>query len=927
MNSRNSWLLAWVILQGISPSVCMSEEGRSITGHSDETSLNVKEQRVRVGIEKSLPSVVAVAVQEKAQGKKKSRQRFLGSGVIVTEDGLVLSQFHVTHMLDKTDLTRIRKSGENATVILRDGQECEAELLGADRTYDISLLRLVKPKRPFPFTSLIETVAPKIGDSVLKLGHASGYQSGRPPVVRLGRVLYAQPELFVADCLVSGGDSGGPYFDVDGRLAGIIHDGSIPRRMQEQRSSRVGTLASVVTNSLITSFLPSMLQKEVSTADGRQVFERLERADEVLARESWSQGTNVKETYREVVKAARASVVAVRDANEVVALGTIVEAEGLIVTKASVLPAEPRCELPDGQILAANVVGMEPTFDIAMLKVAVTNLQPAHWSDQLLSASGMFLAVPGLQELPLAIGVVSAPTRDVKGQFSTKVIPPAKEPATLPEVIGSAVQGRGYWVEFVEGQAAKAGIQPGDVLLTIAGRAVRGHQDLADCVEGHLAGDAVTVQLLRAGKPFDVTLRLRSESRPTFSVRTPVFPTVFEHDTPLIASECGGPVVDLTGNVVGINIARIDDHGCIGIPAGPIQRLLPDLKSGKYATNWIAYRKAIADRDAVMPAPATIQDIEPVTTTLDEIKEQLAHRRKLFKSLLVEYETVSEAHVDPRLLPAWQLHSVRDYQEFHRVGFSGAKQLWYSVQPRVRMFYAPLDQINPDPNSPESVSKSLKLSKQAALSEKTEGSVLHLFSCSPKEEVSQFLFDGSKCFHWEASRNRMTPAPNASWFRSPGDYLAGLGLRPIDPQPDVAMQKAQQQYSFPENFALYEKCRVVPHYQTVDGALCLVVEAVRHFDSNGKRVEQIDRLWLDSKLGMAPRKWEQRKDGVLSNVRANSTFEEFVPGCWLPWKSSWTICAPAWASPELRNQSAYSYHMTLRKAQVNNVSDDQFHAH
>ena len=73
----------------------------------------------------------------------------------------------------------------------------------------------------------------KAGDVVLKLGHPIGYRLGRAPVVRAGRVLYAQDDVFVSDCLLADGDSGGPFFDLDGRLVGIVRFGVFRGKLAE----------------------------------------------------------------------------------------------------------------------------------------------------------------------------------------------------------------------------------------------------------------------------------------------------------------------------------------------------------------------------------------------------------------------------------------------------------------------------------------------------------------------------------------------------------------------------------------------------------------------------------------------------------------------------------------------------------------------
>jgi S1-C subfamily serine protease len=65
-----------------------------------------------------------------------------------------------------------------------------------------------------------------------------------------------------------------------------------------------------------------------------------------------------------------------------VVLGTIIEANGWIATIASILPAQPRCRMPDARVVAAQVVGMDPAFDLALLKVPMAGLSAADWAEK-----------------------------------------------------------------------------------------------------------------------------------------------------------------------------------------------------------------------------------------------------------------------------------------------------------------------------------------------------------------------------------------------------------------------------------------------------------------------------------------------------------------------------------------------------------------
>src|SRR4051812_5482701 len=162
-------------------------------------------------------------VQDKARRAAEKVRRSVAaveraSGVIITPDGLILSQGHVSH-------GATRKPGDRVKVILHDGRECRAELLGAIATHDISLLKLLEPG-PHPFVPLDGNAKVEAGDWVLEFGHPFMYQAGRPALTRLGRVLSRTDDGFCTDCLMAPGDSGAPFFNLDGKLVGVIRDGN-----------------------------------------------------------------------------------------------------------------------------------------------------------------------------------------------------------------------------------------------------------------------------------------------------------------------------------------------------------------------------------------------------------------------------------------------------------------------------------------------------------------------------------------------------------------------------------------------------------------------------------------------------------------------------------------------------------------------------
>src|SRR5689334_20284634 len=104
-------------------------------------------------------------------------------------------------------------------------------------------------------------------------------------------------------------------------------------------------------------------------------------------RNSWWGSSNqhdsrdVRSAFRTVVADASQSTVRVVCDGKDTELGTVVGADGWIVTKYSELREPVAVRLPDKRQLPAQVVGQDPHYDLAMLKVNATDLKPADWSD------------------------------------------------------------------------------------------------------------------------------------------------------------------------------------------------------------------------------------------------------------------------------------------------------------------------------------------------------------------------------------------------------------------------------------------------------------------------------------------------------------------------------------------------------------------
>lgn len=132
-----------------------------------------------------------------------------GTGVIVSEDGLVLTAAHVA--------TGVKKK---VTVVLEDGTRLKAETLGLVADKDAAMIRILE-KGTYPFVEMDRADTTRLGDWVFSLGHSGGFDKERGSVVRLGRLVRIANATFQSDCMLIGGDSGGPLFDLSGKLVGI----------------------------------------------------------------------------------------------------------------------------------------------------------------------------------------------------------------------------------------------------------------------------------------------------------------------------------------------------------------------------------------------------------------------------------------------------------------------------------------------------------------------------------------------------------------------------------------------------------------------------------------------------------------------------------------------------------------------------------
>lgn len=151
------------------------------------------------------------------QRDEQTEEPGLGSGVIVSREGHVVTNYHVIEGLDDID--------DEITVTTNDGSTFEAELVGYEVGIDIAVLRIrTTEEREFPALAFGDSSAVRVGETVFAVGNpfglgetvTQGIISARPR-----RVKDTDYETFQTDTVINPGNSGGPLVNVRGEVIGI----------------------------------------------------------------------------------------------------------------------------------------------------------------------------------------------------------------------------------------------------------------------------------------------------------------------------------------------------------------------------------------------------------------------------------------------------------------------------------------------------------------------------------------------------------------------------------------------------------------------------------------------------------------------------------------------------------------------------------
>ena len=458
-----------------------------------------------------------------------------GSGVIVNPEGLIMTAGHVSGM-----------AGRDAKVILSDGRIVNAKSLGGVNPVDAGLIQITDPGE-YPFAEIDRKDTTEQGDWVVAYGHPLGYRQGRPPVMRLGEVIRDSDTVIQTDCVMISGDSGGPLFNLKGEVIGI--------------NSRISE------NAAQNFHVPTKIFLEYW---GKMVASQMCNHT-LLPKKEINQLS-----FLETVKPVLPTMVGIRHGAANAAFGIIVDSDGWIVTKANCIDPTKKvtcfvaAEKREGKIvfkaMEGKIVATDDNLDLALLKVEAKDLEVAQFDEEYPIEVGHWVLTPSVEKGLAGLGVISVPPLSIPKERAIAGIMLEERDGKL--YVGDVVQ---------DLPAAKAGLKKGDRIVKVNGAFVYTADQCTNEFKKFDIGNKVSMEIESEGKTRTVEVELTASvhHKPNemngMSKRRSGYEKVIQHDSVIRPEECGGPLVNLDGKVIGINIARA---GRVETYALPIKQAL-----------------------------------------------------------------------------------------------------------------------------------------------------------------------------------------------------------------------------------------------------------------------------------------------------------------------------------------------------------------
>lgn len=188
-------------------------------------SVSIRAQNVSKLYNKVIPSVVTIMIEQKevvtdyaTMSKAMATTSGLGSGVIISESGEIMTAAHVI------------EAAETVKVRLINGEEISAKVITSNKDADVALIKLLwPPKEPLTVAPVADSEKVSTGDKVIVIGAPLGLEHSLSVGYISGRMAnngisdnFTHIEYFQTDAAINHGNSGGPMFNMKGEVVGIV---------------------------------------------------------------------------------------------------------------------------------------------------------------------------------------------------------------------------------------------------------------------------------------------------------------------------------------------------------------------------------------------------------------------------------------------------------------------------------------------------------------------------------------------------------------------------------------------------------------------------------------------------------------------------------------------------------------------------------
>jgi len=294
--------------------------------------------------------------------------------------------------------------------------------------------------------------------------------------------------------------------------------------------------------------------------------------------------TAMKATLDDLADSTEKATCIVRDGTTDLVVGTVFSSDGWIVTKNSEIQnvKELNCVFAGDREFAATVVATDTSYDMALLKVEAKDLVAIEVADTSSEVdAGQIVVSCAPDGKVMSMGLVTAKPR----RFSLRQRPSQSNRGFLGVVCRSTDDGLIVRTVSERSGADRAGLKRRDVITAIEGQKVTTTNELIDILKGYNANqtiqlavdrgdDSINVEALLGKRPNASNERTDKWGGGPFSDRRSGFPVVIPHDSVIKPQQCGGPLLNSDGEVIGLNIARAIRVASYAVPIQKVKKFV-----------------------------------------------------------------------------------------------------------------------------------------------------------------------------------------------------------------------------------------------------------------------------------------------------------------------------------------------------------------